>query len=114
MLSLARARLGWAAWKPGGRGPYRPGCSLPLMVNKGFLNFWIMDVFGNLMKAVESLLQRTKCKSTNVAYNHGVFSENLELSPGPLVRKTRMAQIRNIVGDEGPLDSWACRCVTES
>ena len=110
ILHLFSLGLGWAGYKPGCQRPQQPGRSLPLMVDKEFLNFWIVAISETLMKTMASHLQKTYKMQT---YNSGVFPENLKPSSGPLIRKPGMAKIRNNVEMKAYQDSWACRYVSE-
>ena len=110
ILHLFSLGLGQAGYKLGWQRPWQPGRSLPLMVDKEFLNFWIVDISETLMKPMASHLQKTYKMQ---ACNSGAFPENLKLSSGPLIRKPGMAKIRNNMEMKAYQDSWACRYVSE-
>lgn len=80
-----------------GRGPYRLGCSPSLMVDKGLVNVQIMYIFENLMKTMESISAPPTKKQIYKMWHTTVECFSRILSPELLVRKTGMAQIRNIV-----------------
>lgn len=95
-MSLLVAVPGWSwaglAVNQKSRGSCSLGWSLPLMVDKELLHSGIMDTFENVMKSVETLLQKNR-KSAKCGIQYGVFPRNLKFTLGPVIKKPGMAQI---------------------
>lgn len=103
-----------AGWKPKGQGPLTAGMVSAINSRWKVLEFPDHGCRWGADESYEVSPQETTKKNPtnlqNVAYNHREFSENLKLSPTPLVWRQEWLT-SEILGQWKPIGSlqWACR-----